>query len=117
MASTNVRIDPRTHAALCELSEQQHRPIGQVVSDAVEKYREDIFWQEMHEDFARLRADPEAWQDYQDEMVLWDTTSGVGLENEKPYYYQSGQPVDDPADRRSVGHGQVDGCEGDCQAA
>ena len=28
MASTNIRVDPRTHAALRELSEQQHRTIG-----------------------------------------------------------------------------------------
>lgn len=90
MASTNVRIDPRTHAALRELSEQQHRPIGQVVSDAVEKYREDIFWREMEEGLARLRADPVAWKDYQDEIALWDTTSGDGLEKEEPYYDEDG---------------------------
>ncbi|MBA2758829.1 MAG: hypothetical protein H0U38_03970 [Chloroflexia bacterium] len=39
-----------------------------------------IFWQKMEEGLARLRADPVAWQEYQDEIALWDTTSGDGLE-------------------------------------
>lgn len=33
-----------------------------------------------------MRADPVAWKDYLDEIALWDTLSGDGLENEEPYY-------------------------------
>lgn len=86
MASTTIRVDPRTHAILRELSEQEHKPIGQLVTEAVERYRDEKFWQEMEGALARLKADPAAWEDYQDEIALWDTTSGDGLENEEPYY-------------------------------
>lgn len=86
MASTTVRVDPRTHAILRELSEQEHKPIGQLVTEAVERYRDEKFWQKMEGALARLKADPAAWEDYQDEIELWDTTSGDGLENEEPYY-------------------------------
>lgn len=85
MASTNIRVDVRTHAALRELADQQHRPVGKVVFDAVEQYREDIFWREMEDGLAMLKADSVAWKDYQDEIALWDTASGDGLQNEEPY--------------------------------
>lgn len=39
----------------------------------------------MHEDFARLRADTDAWQDCQDELLVWDATLMDGLEDEEPY--------------------------------
>ncbi|MBA2289263.1 MAG: hypothetical protein H0V98_02625 [Chloroflexia bacterium] len=85
MAHSNVRVDPRTHAALRELSAQQHRPIGQVVSYAFETYREEVLWQELEVGLARLKADPVAWQGYQDGTAFWDTLSGDGLENEEPF--------------------------------
>lgn len=34
----------------------------------------------------KLKADPVAWKDYQNEIALWDTLSGDGLVNEEPYY-------------------------------
>lgn len=81
-----VRVEKELHATLRELSKAEHRSIGQVIEDAVAKYQKDKFWKEMHEAFARLRADPVAWKEYQDEVALWDTTSSDGLENEEPYY-------------------------------
>lgn len=94
MAATSVRVDPHTHSLLRELSEQEQKSIGQVVSEAVETYRKDKFWRELHEDYDRLNADPEAWQDYQDELALWDSTSNDGLEEEEPYYPE-GEPESD----------------------
>jgi|GEM_PF-3126158 len=37
---------------------------------------------------APLRADPVAWEDYQDEIALWDALSGDGLEHEIAWYPQ-----------------------------
>jgi hypothetical protein len=39
----------------------------------------------MHEDFTRLRADPVAWKEYQDEAKLFEGGSMDGLEHEEPY--------------------------------
>lgn len=83
MASTNIRVDSRTHATIRDVSQRQHKSIGQVVADAIEQYQEDIFWQEMEDALTRLKANPVAWQDYQDEIAFWDTTSGDGLEQEE----------------------------------
>ncbi len=86
MASTTVRVDPALHATLRKLAEAEGRPIGRVIEDAVAKYEKDKFWKEMHEDFTRLRADPAAWKDYQEETAIWDSMSNDGLEDEEPYY-------------------------------
>ncbi len=85
MANT-VRVDEQLHATLRAIALEEKRSIGQVIEDAIKRYRKERFWAEFQEDYARLRADPVAWNDYQDEIALWDTLSGDGLENEEPYY-------------------------------
>ena len=39
----------------------------------------------MQEDYARLRANPDAWRDYQEEIAAWDSLIGDGLADEPPY--------------------------------
>jgi predicted transcriptional regulator len=81
-----VRVEPQLHEKLRELSSAERRPISQVIEEAIDRYEKDKFWTAMHEGFARLRADPEAWADYQSEAALWDSASNDGLENEEPYF-------------------------------
>jgi predicted transcriptional regulator len=76
-----VRIDPKLHATLRALSEAEQRSISQIIEDAVDRYQKAQFWQAMHDGFARLRADPVAWSEYQAEVDLWDSTSNDGLED------------------------------------
>lgn len=85
MASTTVRVDVRTREVLREWSREQHKPIGEIIADLVQRQEKERFWQELEASLDRLRADPQAWQEYQGEIALWDTTSGDGLENEPPY--------------------------------
>ena len=86
MSSSSIRVEEETLARLRVLSKDEKRPIGQIVTDLVKKYERDKFFKQMHEDFTRLRADPVAWKEYQEETALWDSASGDGLENEEPYY-------------------------------
>jgi hypothetical protein len=81
-----VRVEPKLHATLRALSDAEQRSISQVIADAVDRYQKATFWRAMHEGFARLRADPVAWREYQDEAALWDSASGDGLEDEEPYF-------------------------------
>ena len=81
-----VRVEPKLHATLRALSEAEQRSISQVIEDAIDRYQKEQFWTAMHEGFARLRADPVAWDQYQDEAALWDSASGDGLEDEEPYF-------------------------------
>ena len=86
MSSSSIRVEEATLAKLRVIAKEEKRPIGKIVTDLVEKYEKDKFWKEMREGFERLRADPVAWKEYQDEFALWDTAAGDGLENEPPYY-------------------------------
>ncbi len=81
-----VRVEPKLHATLRALAKDEQRSISQVIADAVDRYQKENFWTAMHEGFARLRADPAAWREYQDEAALWDSASGDGLEDEEPYF-------------------------------
>ena len=84
--ATTVRVEDKLAATLRELSSEERRPIGQVIEDAVAQYQKEKFWTGVHEDFVRLRSDPVAWQDYQDEIALFEGGSMDGLEQEPPYY-------------------------------
>lgn len=81
-----VRVESDLHAKLKELSETEHRPISEVIEEAIDRYQREKFWTEMHESFGRLRSDPVAWNAYQDEATIWDSMSGDGLEDEEPYF-------------------------------
>jgi hypothetical protein len=81
-----VKLKQGTHAKLQQIAKAESRPMGDIVTDLVERYEKELFWKGVREDYARLHADPEAWKDYQNEIAVWDATSGDGLENEPPYY-------------------------------
>jgi predicted transcriptional regulator len=87
--ATTVRLDDRVAAKLRELAKKEHRPIGQVIRDAVDQYQNEKFWQEVETSVVRLRADPDAWQDYQDEIRFFEGGSMDGLEEEQPYYTEA----------------------------
>ena len=84
--ATTVRVDDRLHSELRELSNQENRPIGEVIADAIERYQKAKFWEQARADFQRLRSDPAEWADYQAEIAVWDALAGDGLEGEEPYY-------------------------------
>lgn len=84
--ATTVRVEDELAARLREISIEERRPVGQVIKDAVARYEREKFWQGVTEDLERLRADPVAWKDYQDEIALLEGGSMDGLEGEPPYY-------------------------------
>jgi Ribbon-helix-helix protein, copG family len=84
--ATTVRIDEQVAAKLRDLANEECRPIGQVIRDAVEHYQKEKFWREVEVSVMRLRADPDAWRDYQEEIRFFEGGSMDGLEQEDPYY-------------------------------
>jgi hypothetical protein len=78
----NIRISSQSKATLRELAEHDGRPMQNVLDEAIERYRRDRFFRELDEGYARLQADPEAWQEELDERRLWDSTLADGLDSE-----------------------------------
>jgi hypothetical protein len=84
--ATTVRVEEALAERLRQIALEEHRPIGQVIADAVAQYEKERFWTGVHEDYARLKADPAAWLDYQDETARFEGASMDGLDGEPPYY-------------------------------
>lgn len=81
-----VKLKPQTHAKLQAIAREEERPMAELVTFLVDRYERERFWKGVEEDLARLKANPVAWKDYQDEIALWDQLAGDGLQNEESYY-------------------------------
>ena len=79
MSTTTVRVSERTHQVLRELSAATGEPLQQVLEDAVEGYRRVQFFADLRDAYARLAADPPAWDDELAERSELDATLGDGL--------------------------------------
>jgi hypothetical protein len=87
MASTAlIRVDTKTRDLLAKMAEQDQTSIGEMVTSLTNKAERERFWKSARDGYARLKADPEAWTEYQAEISLWDSTLMDGLE-ENPYDY------------------------------
>jgi predicted transcriptional regulator len=80
MESVTVRISMRDHAALQELARAESKSMTAMLSSAIRNLRAQHLMNETNAAFARLKQDPEAWKDYQDEAKATETTSADGLE-------------------------------------
>lgn len=98
-----VKIRPATHARLQNIAKAQHRSMGEVVSDLIERYERDLFWDRVHEAVERLRADPEAWADYQREIDFFAGGDRDALEDEAPYF----SPEEEEAIRAELARSEV----------
>lgn len=83
--SKTIHLDTDTFRAISELAEQENRTVQETLTVVIEHYQKARFWEQARKDIARLRADPAAWAEYQDEIALWDTLAGDGLESEGPW--------------------------------
>jgi predicted transcriptional regulator len=79
MSTLQVRITPETHRTLRSLSEQTHQPMPKLLEQAVEELRRKYFFEEVNSAFARLKADPDAWEEELAERRLSEGTLADGL--------------------------------------
>ena len=79
-ATTTIRVDSETRGKLLELAHRAHKPIGEIVAEAVEQYEEDQFWAEYQAGYARLKQDPQKWSDWNEEIRRLDGVVADGLE-------------------------------------
>ena len=65
MASSMVRVEDETYAALRARAEERKISMGAVIAELLEADRTRHFWEEANRDFLALRADPQAWAEEQ----------------------------------------------------
>lgn len=81
-----VKVSAKNHARLREWAKEDRRSMSDIVNDLIEQHERERFWDGVREDYERLRRNPAAWKDYQDEIALYEGASMDGLEDEEPYY-------------------------------
>jgi predicted transcriptional regulator len=79
MASTTVRVTEHTHELLRELAAATGQPLQRVLEEAVERYRRERFFADLHAAYARLAGDRAAWAAELDDRAELDGTLGDGL--------------------------------------
>ncbi|MBC7080589.1 MAG: ribbon-helix-helix domain-containing protein [Methanothrix sp.] len=80
MTSTTVRISREARESLQELSERTGRKLQELLDEAVERYRRELFLKEANAAFAALRTEKAAWADEEEERAAWEGTLADGLE-------------------------------------
>jgi hypothetical protein len=88
MSHGTVRISNGAHAALRALARAERKPMAALLDEAVETLRRQRFLEQTNAVYARLRADPDAWQEIDAERQAWDATLADGLavgEGRAPY--------------------------------
>ncbi|MGH2351621.1 MAG: toxin-antitoxin system protein [Chloroflexota bacterium] len=78
-------MSTETHEKLRSLADEDSLSIQEVLDRAVEWYRRHVFLEKANEEYARLRADPQAWEEELAERRLLEGTLMDGLEDEPPY--------------------------------
>jgi hypothetical protein len=81
---SSIEVSDEIRQKLEELSRQFGRPMGDVLTAAIEEYHRAQFWTAVNQGYAALRADPAAWAEIEAERELWDATLADGLDEEYP---------------------------------
>ncbi len=78
--TTTIHISEHTRDVLRELAQVAGVSMQEVLEQAVEAYQRERLLAEVNAGYAALRTDPQAWQEWQEELSAWDATLADGLE-------------------------------------
>ena len=81
-----IKVQPGTHATLQEISRDENRPMGEIISDLVEKYERTRFWQKAAEDLARSRVETGEEISESADFIQLDGLANEGLWNEPDFF-------------------------------
>ena len=79
MPTITIRVSREIHTTLWRLTKEQRRSIGQVATEAIDRYAREQFLAGLNEDYARLPLDPVAWADWQSELASLEGTLLDGI--------------------------------------
>jgi len=85
MGTTTIRVSTDVRDLLAEIASAEGKTSNELIRSFIAEHQKREFFKKLGEDFARLRADKEAWAEYQSEVALWDTALLDGLEDETPW--------------------------------
>ena len=78
----NVQISEKALEVVRQISEQKGLEISDVLDNAVEVYRREVFLEQTSRSFEALKEDPEAWREELEERALWENSLADGVDSE-----------------------------------
>ena len=93
MRQTTVRIREPVHNKLRALADAEHRPMSDVLEEAIETYRRTRFIRDVNAAYAALRNDRRAAVAWKHEIDDLDATLLDGLPSEEPEREASPKPA------------------------
>jgi predicted transcriptional regulator len=79
---TTIKVSSHTRDRLKKLADEDNLTMEAELARTLDQAEEARFWAGVREDYARLQADPQEWDDYTSELAEWDVTTGDGLADE-----------------------------------
>jgi predicted transcriptional regulator len=83
MSMPSIPISEASHRILRELAERTGRTVTEVLEQAIDAYRRQLFFEQLNAGYAEPRADPEAWAEMEAERKVWDATLADGLDRDE----------------------------------
>jgi hypothetical protein len=80
VSAPTVRLSEASHRILEELAQKTGQTPTDVLDKALNAYRRKVFFEELNAGYAALRADPQAWAQWQDEIRSMDGCLMDGLD-------------------------------------
>lgn len=84
MKPTTIRVDVATRDRLARIADDEFHTAS--LGEALRRLIDEHEMQQVHAAYARLQADPQAWEEYQAELAEWDVTTGDGLPDARGEY-------------------------------
>jgi hypothetical protein len=80
--ATTIRLRPDMQAALREMAASTGETLQEALDRAIEERRRRLYLEGLSADYAKLRSDPAAAAEFDQENEEWDCTLSDGLEDE-----------------------------------
>jgi hypothetical protein len=81
MSGTTVRISSRSAQILKKIAKEKGESLQHVLDEAVEAHRRSLILRDANSAYARLKNDPELWDEEKSERDLWAVTLTDGQED------------------------------------
>ncbi len=78
--SLTIRVSLAAKSILRDLAKKEGKSMQAVLDRAVVRYQREAFLDEANAAFAKLKADPEAWNEELAERELWNRALADGLD-------------------------------------
>ena len=81
MSTSMIRVSKSIHRTLKEIAQEEMSSLQHVLKKAIENYRRQMILEKTNEAYAKLREDPDAWDEELAERALWEKTTADDLDD------------------------------------